>query len=193
MSSPSPPRKPLREFQPHDVQGASPKTPAARRNTQVLTPNAVAALSNSRLGCHKKAVFAESWTRPMQVRGQSAVSAVGYRCCFVGRPRLCSHPGPSNIQSDGKPMQHRLQEGSWTEPKWCQHCGGFLWGVWRPDPSSPQNSPRVLPRSGLWFVLVGMPLEPHASGSLGMLFWCPWGQGVGSWNVAGVLYSGKAF
>ncbi|CAE7278417.1 SYT1 [Symbiodinium necroappetens] len=78
-------KKPLREFQPHDVQAASPKTPATRRNTQVLTPNAVAALSNS----------------------------------------------PANIQSDGKPMQHRLQEGSWTEPKWCQHCGGFLWGVWR--------------------------------------------------------------
>mmetsp|Transcript_64757 Transcript_64757/g.103018 ORF Transcript_64757/g.103018 Transcript_64757/m.103018 type:complete len:278 (+) Transcript_64757:32-865(+) len=30
-----------------------------------------------------------------------------------------------------KPSMHILEETSWSEPTWCKHCGGFLWGVYR--------------------------------------------------------------
>lgn len=37
----------------------------------------------------------------------------------------------SNSTSAAKPSMHILEETSWSEPTWCKHCGGFLWGVYR--------------------------------------------------------------
>ncbi|CAJ1371902.1 unnamed protein product [Effrenium voratum] len=41
--------------------------------------------------------------------------------------------GADNSEGSAKnpPSLHVMEESSWTEPKWCQHCGGFLWGAWR--------------------------------------------------------------
>ena len=47
---------------------------------------------------------------------------------FSGSPRATSK---SNSTAAAKPSMHILEETSWSEPTWCKHCGGFLWGVYR--------------------------------------------------------------
>ncbi|CAK9113135.1 unnamed protein product [Durusdinium trenchii] len=51
-----------------------------------------------------------------------------------------------------KVSMHVLEEETWTEPAWCQHCGGFLWGAWR------QNEQRCAPIENSHF-----PLAPRGS------------------------------
>ena len=47
---------------------------------------------------------------------------------FSGSPSATSN---SNSTPAAKPSMHILEETSWSEPTWCKHCGGFLWGVYR--------------------------------------------------------------
>ena len=44
---------------------------------------------------------------------------------------LSNRASPVTNTPAAKPSMHVLEESSWSEPMWCKHCGGFLWGVFR--------------------------------------------------------------